>query len=259
MLRGAIFSPQSVAILVISLVAFILNVGFLGGPSLLWLVFGLIAELAYVGATFSDPGAASAAVNRMFVERYNPAAIQNSRSRRRLNQAMEYYNNITQFAQGKSGAMQAQIEATLSEIDDWIEQIYKIAQRIDRYEENSLINRDRERVPEEIKSLERRVAAEKDEQVKAALRETIQLKRTQLAHLSTLESNIRRADIQLDNTLSALGTIYTQFQVVDSKHIDSGRTQRLRQEIHDEVSSLRDTIDAIDDVQQHTAAYTLPG
>lgn len=59
---------------------------------------------------------------------------------------------------------------------------------------------------------------------------------------------MKRAGLQLDNTLAALGTLYAQVQVIDSKDMDSARARRLRDEIHDEVAELQDTILAMDEV-----------
>jgi len=59
---------------------------------------------------------------------------------------------------------------------------------------------------------------------------------------------MKRAGIQLYNTLAALGTLYAQVQVIDSKDMDSARARRLRDEIHDEVAELQDTILAMDEV-----------
>jgi hypothetical protein len=88
------------------------------------------------------------------------------------------------------------------------------------------------------------------------LEETIRLKETQLSNLKMLETNVKRADIQLDNTLTALGTVYAQVQLLDSKEVDGRRAHRLRQEIQDEVLSLKDTIEALDDVQA-TSSYAV--
>jgi hypothetical protein len=248
-LRKALLSPQSLTIIGVALVCSAGGVGFLGASPVVWLLFGIIAELVYLTATLSDPAVGAIAVGEMFVQQYNLAEIQNYHSRQRLQQALEYYDGIHRIALQHGGATRVQIEATLSEINDWLGQIYKLARRIDSYEASELIRRDRSRVPNELNALRLRLDKETDERVKVELGEAVRLKETQLANLQALETNVRRADIQLDNTLAALGTIFAQIQVVDSKDVDGRRAHRLRQEIQDEVLSLKDTIEAIDDVQ----------
>lgn len=255
-IRSALFSPQSASIAVVALIGFAMQINILGLVPAVWLIFGLAGILAFMWATITDPEAVSSVVSRMFEREYNPLDIKNLRARQRLQQALEYVQNIQRLGQQRGGAMRTQIVATVSEIDDWVEQIYKIARRIDLYEDNSLINRDRARVPNELNVLRQRLENEADNGVKSELESTIHLKETQLSNLKMLETNIRRADIQLDNTLTALGTIYAQVQLLDSKEVDGRRANRLRQEIQDEVLSLKDTIEALDDVQA-TSSYAV--
>ncbi len=248
-IQSALRSPQSLSLMLVALLGFGLSISMLGGPPALWLLFGAVGVLIFMFTTLTDPQAVAAAYDRMLLNQYNPNAITNLRARLRLQQALEYVENIQRLAAQRGGAMRVQVEATVSEINEWLEQIHKIARRIDLYEENSLINRDRARVPDELKLLHQRLANESDESVKKELEETVRLRETQLSNLRALEVNIKRADIQLDNTLAALGTIYAQVQLLDAKEVDGRRANRLRQEIHDEVLSLKDTIEALDDVQ----------
>ena len=151
--------------------------------------------------------------------------------------------------------MRRSLNATSSEIGAWIEQIYVLAKRMDSFEENEVINRDRRMVPQDLKNLRRRLEAEDADSVRAELEEAIQTKETQLANLRNLEDNVKRADIQLDHTLSALGTVYAQMQLIDAKDVDSARAQRLQDDIRDEVMTLQDTISAIDEVQSYHQGY----
>jgi len=48
-----------------------------------------------------------------------------------------------------------------------------------------------------------------------------------------------------------LSTVYAQMQLLDTKAVEGGRAQRLREEIHDEIQSLQDTISAMDEVYSY--------
>ncbi len=78
--------------------------------------------------------------------------------------------------------------------------------------------------------------------------------RRQLATIETLDDTIGRAELQLENSLTNLGTIYSQTMLVDAKDIDSGRAKRLRQEITDEVTELHDVLQAMDEVYSAESA-----
>jgi hypothetical protein len=251
-LSTAFFSVESAVIIALFIVLFGLGYApFEWWQSWYWLVFGVLAEAVYMGVTVTDPQAAQRAVDQMLTDRYDPADIRNPSARERLRRALEYRRLIGEAATKHTGAMRLHIENTAVEINDWIEQIYKLAKRMDTFEENEIINRDRRMVPQDLKNLHRRLEREEAPSVRAELEEAIQTKETQLANLRTLENNIKRADIQLDHTLSALGTVYTQVQLIDSKDLDGVRARRLEEEIRDEVLSLQDTILAIDEVQSY--------
>ncbi|MBN1202910.1 MAG: hypothetical protein JXJ20_13760 [Anaerolineae bacterium] len=251
-LSAAFFSVESAVILALAIVLFGLGYApFDWWKDAYWLVFGALAEALYLGVTVTDPKAAQRAVDRMLSERYSPGTIKNPIARERLKRALEYHRLIGETATKHSGVMRQSIEATASEISDWIQQIYLLAKRMDGFEENEIINRDRRMVPQDLKNLRRRLEVEKDPGVRTELQEAIQTKETQLTNLRSLENNVKRADIQLDHTLSALGTVYAQMQLIDSKDLDSARAQRLQEDIRDEVMSLQDTISAIDEVQSY--------
>jgi len=251
-LSNAFFSLESALIIALSIVLFGLGFApFEAWQAWYWLVFGALAEALYLGVTITDPEANKKIVNQMLSERFDPGTIRNPAARDRLKRALDYHRLILEAAARFSGPTRRSIETTADEISDWVEQIYRLAQRLDSFEENPIINRDRRMVPHDLKALRRRLERETDPAVRAELEEAIQTKETQLANLRNLENNIKRADIQLDHTLSALGTIYAQVQLIDARDVDSARTQRLQSEIREEVLSLADTIAAIDEVQSY--------
>lgn len=252
----AFYSLESAVIIALSIALFGLGyMPFDWWQAGYWLIFGALAEALYLGVSVTDPNAARRAVDEMLTEQYDPAAIKNPIARERLKRALEYRRLIGETAAKHGGAMRRHLEATGSEINDWIAQIYELAKHIDTFEENEIINRDRRMVPHDLKNLQRRLEKEDAAGVRAELEEAIQTKETQLANLRELENKIKRADIQLDHTLSALGTVYTQMQLIDSKDVDSARTQRLQDEIRDQVLTLQDTISAIDEVQSFHQGY----
>ncbi|HVO69407.1 MAG TPA: hypothetical protein VMT24_05145 [Aggregatilineaceae bacterium] len=252
-LGSAFFSVESAVIIALSIALFGLGYQpFEWWRAGYWLLFGLVAEALYLGVTVTDPGAAQRAVDAMLSGRFDPGDIRNPLARERLKRALEYRRLIEEAAQRHTGAMRTSILATASEINAWIEQIYSLARRMDAFEENEVINRDRRMVPYDLQNLRRRLEVEQAPSVRTELEEAIQTKETQLANLRNLENSVKRADIQLDHTLSALGTVYAQVQLIDTKgEVDSSHTQRLQSEIQDEVASLQDMISAIDEVQSY--------
>ena len=61
-------------------------------------------------ATFSDPQVTSTALcTVLFIKQFNPADIRNLRARQRLQQALEYVQNIQKLGLQRGGSMKVQI------------------------------------------------------------------------------------------------------------------------------------------------------
>lgn len=214
-----------------------------------WLVGGAVAELMLIGSTLTDPQAAQEAIAKEFENKYDLRDIKNSVSRQRLQSALEYRRNMLSLVKRHKGAMRTSLQQTVADINDWINQMYDLAQHIDAFESNELVERDRRMVPQQLEKTRIRLERENDPAVRRDLENQIRQLEQQLTNLEAAVNSVKRAEIQLESTLSSLGTIYAQMSLLGTKEVDSSRAQRLRLEIQDEVASLQDTIDALDEVQ----------
>jgi hypothetical protein len=214
-----------------------------------WVVGGLAAEAALVISAITDPNAAQAAVAREFEQKFDLRRIKGPVARKRLEDALEYRRNMLTLVERHKGAMKLSLAQTVSDVNDWIAHMYDLALHIDDFEENDLVRRDRTQVPQQISTVRRRLEAESDASVRAELEAQLQRLTQQLDNLRATESSAKRAEIQLESTLTSLGTIYAQMSLLGTKEVDSARAQRLREDIKDEVNSLQDTIEALSEVQ----------
>ena len=64
---------------------------------------------------------------------------------------------------------------------------------------------------------------------------------------------VPKAAYQLDSTISALGTIYSQLLLVDTKEEQGNRINRLQEEISEQVYQLEDLAEAMDEVYKTSA------
>jgi hypothetical protein len=214
-----------------------------------WIVAGLIAEAALVVSAVTDPEASAEAVAREFENKYDMRQVKSAVSRKRLDDALEYRRNMLKLSERHSGAMRVQLQQTIADVNDWIGQMYDLALHIDSFEGNELVERDRRMVPQQLEKVQIRLRNETDAGVQRDLQEQADRLQLQLDNLNATANSVKRAEIQLDSTLSSLGTIYAQMSLLGAKDVDSSRAQRLRQDIRDEVTSLQDTIDAMEEVQ----------
>lgn len=217
-------------------------------PAWIWLIGGALAEVAMVGGVLTDPAESQQAVEREFEQKYDLRKVRNRVARQRLEDALEYRRNMLSLVEHHKGAMRVSLKQTIEDVDDWIGHMFNLAQHVDAFESNELVERDRRMVPQQLQNARRRLQLENDPNVQRDLETQIRQMEQQQSNLEAAAATIKRADIQLDSTLSALGTIYAQMSLMGTKEVDGTRAQRLRLEIQDEVSSLQDTISAMDEV-----------
>lgn len=251
-LKNAVLSWQTGLTLLVTLILFfgvpIANFPFVW-QQWYWLILGALAEGAFIISNLSDPNAATQAVAKAFEAQYDLSQIRSPVSRQRLQSALEYRRNMMTLANRHQGAMRASMQQTIADINEWIGHMYDLAQHIDAFDNNDLVERDRKMVPQQIDKTQIRIKSEPDPIVKRDLEEQLKTLMQQRDNLDATVNSVKRAEIQLESTLSSLGTIYAQMSLLGTKEVDSSKAQRLRLEIKDEVSSLQDTISALDEVQ----------
>jgi len=249
-LASALFRWESLLTIAITLILFLfVKEPFPWWQDWFWLVAGAIAEGALIISTLTDPEASQQAVAREFEARYDLRQIRSTVSRQRLERALEYRRSMLALAKRHSGAMKTSLQHTIADVNDWIAHMYDLALHIDAFESNALVERDRRAVPAQLEKARIRLAHEEDPKVRRDLEEQVRQLELQLANLDATANSVKRAEIQLDSTLSSLGTVYAQMSLLGTKEVDGARAQRLRQSIKDEVAGLQDTIDALDEVQ----------
>lgn len=220
-----------------------------GWPVWAWPLAGLVAETAVIISSLTDKGEMQKVMESLFREKYNAGGLRDRELRAKLEEAEEYRRRIQEVvAQQKSGLLRDRLVSTTSQVYDWIANMVALARRIDTYRTDSIIRRDQVAVPKEIGELEMRMARERDAQVRQQMVTTLESKRQFAATLQELNGRMERADLQLDHSLAALGTVYSQLLLVGSKDVDSDRADRLRDDIRGEVLALQDLVESLNEV-----------
>lgn len=246
---------SAVVIALVILLAFFLPQPFPWWQPWYWIAGGMIAEIALVYSSFTDPDVGARVVAEMLRQTFNPQRLRNPANQARVEKAFQYRAQIEAAIRAqRDSLLRDHLQQTARGIDAWITGIYSLAERLDRYQNDAIIAQDMKTVPQSIAALQARLRSEDDPAVRAQLEATIRDKQAQLESLRNLENLMERADSQLEGTLSALGTVYAQIQYVGAKDIDSGQAQRLRQEVADRVAALQDLVNSVDDVYRPLAA-----
>lgn len=166
-----------------------------------------------------------------------------------LNQAETYRAQIDRAIKAaKNPAYAGHLEQLSRQIDDWTEAVIGLTQRLDTIQQDDIVRRDLQQVPAAIADLQRRLEQETDPGLRAQLGRTLENRKKQLATLEQLQHTMKRAEIQIENTLSMLGTIYSQLLTGQSaNHVAD--YSRLSADVDEEVRQLQDYLDALREVR----------
>lgn len=214
-----------------------------------WLLVGTLAEWMIVFTSLKDPETSQKVLRGLFRERFNPKALRNKKHRDRVEKALEYQERIEAVIRGtRPGVLRDHLQDTADAVAEWIANIFRIARRLDAYERDQLLKRDIYAVPQALRELEDRFRQEDDEGVRRQMEETLLSRRAQWESLQKLQNTMEKAEFLLEKTLSDLGHIYSQLQQIEARDVESGRTQRIAQDISAEIAELQDIADTMEEV-----------
>ncbi len=173
--------------------------------------------------------------------------------RAKYDRALEYYERLEEVADGmKSERLRERTAESVRQMEDWISNFYRLALRLQAYRNDGILNRDRKQVPKQIRSLSAKAKLESDPGVQKQLETNLASKQRQWGNLQALDNLMEKANLQLDHSIAALGTVYSQLLLIGSKReIDSASAQRLQSEVTDEVASLQDLVVSINEVYDY--------
>ncbi len=166
-----------------------------------------------------------------------------------LDRARTYQAQINEMLKAaQDSTSRARLQELAGQMDEWVQAIEALARRVDNFQRNPIIRQDLETVPQAIADLEARLAGETDPAIRAQLERTLTNRQNQLAALQQLQKTMQRAEIQIESTLSALGTIYSQVLTGQSTdHVAD--YSRLSNEVDEETRVLQDHLEALSEVK----------
>lgn len=217
-----------------------------------WLLLGAAGVALMTWSSLKDPREREQAVEQLFREKYNVSGLRDRELKEKLKKAEEYHVQIKAAIKSqKDGILKQRMQRTTAEIYDWIGNMVRLARRLDAYRGDPIIKGDRDGLKDSIPTLQARLQRESDPRVHQQLETTLADQRRLQDNIAELDNRMQRADLQLDSSLAALGTVYSQILLVGSKEVDSDRAERLSADIANEVTSLQDVVDSINEVYDY--------
>ena len=234
------------------LLMFFLPHPFKGWPAWAWPGLGLLGVVTIVVSSLGDAAANTKVQLNLFQEQFNPRKVVDSQLRAELEKALEYQRRIEAYiGTQRAGVLRDRLEDTAAQIADWVANIYQLALRLDAYRHDPLLGQERASVPKELDALAARQQLETNPEVKEQLGLVIDSKRKQWESLSALNNRMAQAELQLEQSNTALATVYSQTQLISAQDIESGRSDRLRQDIQEQVARLNDLVSSINEVYDY--------
>ena len=214
-----------------------------------WIALGVVFDALIVFTSVRDERTRRRVMDALLRERYDPREIKTRAYRQKVEQALVYREQIERvLASTPAGALRDHLYASMSGIADWMGHIFAIAQRLNAYAQDRLIQRDLVEVPKSVEELRRALTRVNDRGVEEQLRSTLKAKEAQLSNLRALASNMEQAELKLEETVGALGTVYSQFQRVRAEKMSRNRARQLSGEIEDQVQRLQDILESMEQI-----------
>ncbi len=253
-LQYAILRWESAIIIAVTIIlTFLLRRPFGWWPPFGWPLLGLIAVAVLVYSSLIDADTNAQVLLAQFQEQFAPGSIKDKTLRQQVENALEYQRRIEiQIRKQRAGLIRDKLEDTANQITEWLSNIYQLALRLDAFRADDLLAREKASVPKEIEQLTAQQRLENNPAVKQQLGEVLASKGKQWQTLRDLDARMQQAALQMNQSLTALATIYGQVQLIDAQSVDSGRAERLQADIHEQVARLNDLVSSINEVYDYS-------
>ena len=214
-----------------------------------WPLLGLLGLAAVAYSSLTDADTSARVLQDLLRARFDVGRIGDQALRAQVESALEYHRHIeAQARRHRSGSLRTRLEDTANQLVSWIGHMYQLALRLDAYRFDALLARGRAVVPRDIEELKARRKRETNPTVQKELDEVLESKRKQLETLQDLDTRMKQAELQMEQSLTALATVYNQIQLIDARDQDSSRAERLAADIQEQISKLNDLVTSINEV-----------
>lgn len=214
-----------------------------------WLALGGVAWVFIFLTSITDEAAAQAALTEMLRQSARPPRLRSPRYREKVAQALEYRHKIEQaLLEMRTGILRSYLMQSTADLSEWIAMIYTLAERLDTYEHDEILKRDTAAVNDAIATLQRQLRAEANPQTREGIQSLLAARIEQRDSLAKLQGLMSQAQFRLEETLSALGTSYSQFLMIRAQKAEGTAHQDLSRRMRGQVQELQDILSSMQEV-----------
>lgn len=166
----------------------------------------------------------------------------------KLHRAKAYRARIARFLRRRQ--LPEGVQVTRSVLDRSLERLELLAERLETYECNDVIQRDFEEVPRTIARLTRLFEIESDPTTRGQIVWALASLRSQEEHLAALAKMMQRTELVIDEAVASMGALDAQLHLITARGMDSRQVERLGNDLGEQVTRLGDLLSALDEVQR---------
>jgi chromosome segregation ATPase len=166
-----------------------------------------------------------------------------------IDQTLAYKAQIDQVIKSSSnGHNQFYIQQLTRQLETCSQAVTDLVQRLNLLRQDELIRHDMQTVPQTIVDLEARLAQAQNGRLSQQLSQLLALRQNQHALLTQLQESIQQTEIQLEHTLTLLGTIYSQLLISQATN-DIADYGRISASIDEEMHRLGDQLESLREIR----------
>ena len=183
-------------------------------------------------------------------DRFRPEQLQDAELRQKVLTSLDYRSRIEALMRAGGFADARPRHSGLElQFDGWISNVSKLAKWLDDFKKEIAYSGGHALdTGRRVAQLRTRLEQEKDLKTKQEIENTIVWHEKFMGNIDKIERAVKRANLKLEQSISQLGTIYSQTLLMDARGIESNRAQELHAEITTEVEQLDETVAAMERV-----------
>jgi ribosomal protein L17 len=236
--------------------AAILLTAFIPQPFEFWPVWGwgTMAAVGVTAITISSLGESevrSAAIEDVLFQEYNPEVIKTPALRTTFMQSLKYRRTIEQMiAQSRDGVVKTRLTDLGDKVKQWISYIYDLARMLDNYQRDPMLSKDPAAIQAEMTRIQSGMARQTNQNLIDESKNLVASKLKYLQTAEALRNKMQAAAMQLEQSMDAMATIYTQIKLLETRDLEGINTQAIDHDIDEQVSRMGDLIDGLQKAYQ---------
>jgi hypothetical protein len=234
----------------------ILLTAFIPQPFDFWPVWGwgVLALVGVVGITLSSLGESevqSAAVEEVIYAEYNPGQIKTPALRATFMQSLKYRSTIENMVnQSRDGVVKTRLNDLADKVKQWISYIYELTSMLDEYERDPMLHKTPAEIQKELDRIQAGLGRETNPNLIAESKNLVASKQKYLQTSEALRDKMSAAAMQLEQSMDAMATIYTQLKLLETRDLENVNTQTIDHDIDEQVNRMGDLIDGLQKAYQ---------